>query len=454
MPAHFLLLLSALWLFRPAAGAQFTVDTVNARFALDGRNFVPIVTSHQLLSDFAFWKDMGCNTVTYIESPNTWAQWTAALDANQLYGLPYGSGQLTQRHDRSLGYYLIGEPDISKDGNPPPNTPAASVCAAAAAARRSADGQAYYRTCSQAVDFVVHDHYPLMEDGSLENGIEITAATKRLIQYVDGKKPVGVFIETGQIDDVNRGPSPGEFEAEVWTAIGAGAKAIFYFPVRPSPWLRNNLKGNTAMENKLRAVNALITQLTDVIAEDPVTVTGIARRFLTRSIMLNQYYRRLGSDLYLLAVATRAETTSYALDFAWNGSAQIEVVGEGRTVNYAAGGIMDRFTANKTVHIYKLPGYFTAGIGPQGAIALADQVLISCCTHGPDPRVTIDLPQARPVAWTLYAADGRAMARAPQCPAAGRQMIVPVPPPLPDGIYVLDLTIGATTHRLRLVRTQ
>lgn len=357
--------------------AVLQVDTENARMTLNGKNYIPLLNWWQPPSYYGWWKGLGVNTMLYDGGGSDVA---GSLTNNGVYGFLKTT---SINNDRVIGYIVEDEPDIESGGIMPRMSYSAfaAQCEAVRAARPGyplmvnyagqfilyhMSGQPdYYINCSKHVDLVMHDYYPINQANDPAKTLDIMLATIKLISYVEGKKPVGAFIETYRINTGSPGPTPGQVRSQVWTALGAGCKFIAYFShcFTGCANFTTGMMGDAGMENEVKRNNQLITALTDVIMEDAIKLREVTRVFIGgKSIMMGLYYRRHLNDLYIFAVSTAAQAAAYKLSFAHPQGGLIEVKGENRTETYTDGGITDEFTEANTAHIYKVPGYFTTGI--------------------------------------------------------------------------------------------
>ena len=137
--------------------------------------------------------------------------------------------------------------------------------------------------------------------------------------------------------------------------------------MEPAPQIPNALKDDPEMCQEVKRNNELITQLTDVILEPVIRLTGFKKRFLSNAIQMKYYFRRHMDDLYIFTVSIQAQPAVYKLEFVNDTPYDtIEVIGEDRAVIYNDGGIIDTFTTSETAHIYCVKDYFLYNISSPG----------------------------------------------------------------------------------------
>jgi len=361
------------------SSAPLQVDTENATIKLNGKNFVPISIFVQPSRNFSYWSDLGVNTV--IGAELNILDWMNKLAPNNLYGIPTRH-QTSLNNDRIIAYWLGDEPDIAeKDANGNwviPRTDTTEVKQWSESLRSARPnhpqmlnfsggsilnqmitiGIDRYKSWSRNVEMISQDRYPISSDQDPGLIPQIGILSIKLMSFVDEKKPVGAFIEACNYK-VGRDPTPGEFQAEVWVAIGKGARFISYFGVIIEPSFGYNcLTGNTALENEIRTTNALIKQMTDVIMAPHIKISGVRKGFTSAPVKLDLGYRKLNSDLYIFAISSMAKVATFTLEIDNGSSSPIAVMGENRNATYIDGKINDTFTTSNTAHIYKLKDYF------------------------------------------------------------------------------------------------
>jgi hypothetical protein len=145
--------------------------------------------------------------------------------------------------------------------------------------------------------------------------------------------------------------------------------------------------------------------------EDPVTVSGIKRTFLANTVQHHLYFRQHGSDLYMFSVSTRGQATVYNIIFSYSGAHPIEVMGEGRSLPYENGGIVDTVTTSKTSHVYRIRDFYTTATRDlRKAITIPEDITFFQVWTSPAGDITAvyDLGRKTAVSLQLYDATGKA----------------------------------------------
>ncbi|HET7558395.1 MAG TPA: hypothetical protein VFK80_00425, partial [Limnochordia bacterium] len=219
----------------------------------------------------------------------------------------------------------------------------------------------YYRY-AEAGDILRFDIYPVNSpDAPVHGKLWLVAqGVDNLRKYGHDAKPVWAVIETTNIDgrEAAHTPTPHQVKAEVWMALVHGAKGISYFchifkPRFDEPGLLHD----DVMRPAVSAINRQITELAPVL--NSATITGDAAVASSNAaVPIDVMEKRYGGATYLFAVGMRdgATTGRFTVpSLAASGAANVEVIGEGRSLRLVNGAFGDAFEPYG-VHLYKIGG--------------------------------------------------------------------------------------------------
>lgn len=178
-----------------------------------------------------------------------------------------------------------------------------------------------------------------------------------------GSKPVWAFVELGHPfaeTDSLTATAP-QIRAAVWSSVIHGARGVVYF--------NHSFGGTCVTQHLLRdecgaevrptvtAVNQQLTSLAPVL--NSPSISGLVSHVGSVDVSVKAYE----GHFYLLAAATenRAQTVSFKL--ACGAGLSASVLGEDRTVPLDHGAFTDRFADSNSVHLYRIDGGNTCGLG-------------------------------------------------------------------------------------------
>ncbi|GAA4471103.1 hypothetical protein GCM10023094_01140 [Rhodococcus olei] len=175
--------------------------------------------------------------------------------------------------------------------------------------------------------------------------------------------PVWNFVEVGHpftegTDRVVTGP---QIRAAVWSSIINGARGIVYFnhnfggPCRSYNVLRDAC--GDAVRGDVTSVNAQIRRLAPML--NSPFVDGLARS----DAPIDLAAKLFDGSFYLLAGSKRAEDTDAVVTLSCGGATSVEVVDENRTIPVSDGAFRDDFADGNAVHLYRVRGGDTCGLG-------------------------------------------------------------------------------------------
>ena len=182
-----------------------------------------------------------------------------------------------------------------------------------------------------------------------------------------GSKPVWAFVEVG----CPFGPDwpcirIEQIKPAVWHSIIAGAQGIVYFNHSFSAGAGNGACGTSShtlrecapLRPAVTAINAQVQSLASVL-RSPSLSSGFSANANVRALA-----KWNGQNFYVLA-ATAGHIGPVAGSFSIPcvGDATATVVGESRTVPVSGGAFTDTFADPNAVHIYRIDGGSTCGLG-------------------------------------------------------------------------------------------
>jgi hypothetical protein len=199
-------------------------------------------------------------------------------------------------------------------------------------------------------DVVSFDIYPVCSTDKAVTGkiSYVGNGVKRLVAWVDNKKPVWTCIETTHIGNPNAMVTPKQVRDEVWMAIINGARGIIYFAHEFKPkFIEAGLLAHTDIAEAVKNVDAEVQGLASVINEGkPVAGAAVDAKGVT------MITRRFRGQTYIFATGMEPGPIQATFTLpGMKGQATLEVIGESRTVDAADGKWPDTFTGYEA-HIY------------------------------------------------------------------------------------------------------
>jgi hypothetical protein len=177
---------------------------------------------------------------------------------------------------------------------------------------------------------------------------------ERLRGYTRDAKPVWNFIECTAIDRPNRKPTPVEVRAEVWLSIIHGSRGLVYFAHQFQPRFREAaLLDDAEMLTTITALNREITALAPALAQ-PTLAPQVTYHSTNPALPIATLVKHHAGAMYLFAAGLRPLRSE--VEFVWASlppEAQVEVLGEDRTLTASQGRFTDQFTPWQ-VHLYRV----------------------------------------------------------------------------------------------------
>jgi len=204
-------------------------------------------------------------------------------------------------------------------------------------------------------DIVSFDIYPSSHDhkdvaGKLQF---VPQGVERLVKWTERTKPVWCCIETTQISNPGKMPTPQAVRTQVWMALIQGARGIIYFAHEFKPrFIEAGLLTHPEIVEAVKNVNAEVKSLAPVLnAPDAVGAVEIAQPKDAAPVAF--LAKRHGGALYVFAVNMRETDTKATFTLKDVAGANAEVLGEKRTLPIAEKTFSDEFKGY-AVHLYKL----------------------------------------------------------------------------------------------------
>jgi hypothetical protein len=183
----------------------------------------------------------------------------------------------------------------------------------------------------------------------------------RRLDALDGARhPIWNFVEVGCPFDNNMCISPAQARAAVWHSLIAGARGILYFNHSFSGQITHHVLRDAryqAMIDTITAVNQQIVSIAPAL-NGPTLGQGFSATGGARATA-----RWDGRNFYVLAGSKENTPSTAAFAIPCVGNATATVLGENRSLPVTGGSFTDSFADGNTIHIYRLDGGSTCGLG-------------------------------------------------------------------------------------------
>jgi hypothetical protein len=176
------------------------------------------------------------------------------------------------------------------------------------------------------------------------------------------RHPIWSFVEVGCPMSNGLCITPAQARAAAWHSLIAGARGVLYFqhsfsgPCMTHFVLREN-GCYQPMISAITAVNAQITQLARVLNAPTVTSQ------FTASASVRALMKWDGASFHVFAGSTENASSTATFSLPCVGNATATVLGENRSLPVTGGSFTDSFADGNTIHIYRLDGGSTCGLG-------------------------------------------------------------------------------------------
>lgn len=203
-------------------------------------------------------------------------------------------------------------------------------------------------------DIVSFDIYPTSHDhkdvaGKLEF---VPRGVERLVKWTERAKPVWCCIETTQISNPGKMPTPQAVRSQVWMALIHGARGIIYFAHQFKPkFIEAGLLAHPEIVDAVKNINAEVKSLAPVLnAPDVSDAVEIAQPKDAAPVAF--LVKRHGGFTYVFAVNMRPAATRAT--FTVKGEVKaVEAINEKRPLELSRNSFSDEFQGY-AVHLYRI----------------------------------------------------------------------------------------------------
>ena len=190
-----------------------------------------------------------------------------------------------------------------------------------------------------------------------------TVSRVRSLVSPRGSKPVWGFVEVGHPFSEDWAPTirPRQIRAAVWSSIIHGARGIIYF--------NHNFGGSCISQHVLRddcgrAVRPVVTRVNKQIRRlAPVLNAPFVDRLVRVRGAVDVAVKLHRDRFFVLAGSRRNADQTATLKFRCGRPKHAVVLGENRRVRIKDGRLRDRFKGGNAVHLYRIRGGNTCGLG-------------------------------------------------------------------------------------------
>jgi hypothetical protein len=201
--------------------------------------------------------------------------------------------------------------------------------------------RAVYPRFAARADMIGVDLYPL-QVWCRRDALHAVYEAQRELAALAGPRATYQWIEAGRMEfcggRASLDPNPATVRAETWLAIAGGARGIGWFPAHWQP-----------------PVAAAITRLNrELSALAPALLAQEVPVLTTRATSVKVAGRRLNRAVYVIAVNSSLRTATASLKVPGLDARRARVFGEGRSVAFRNGTLVDRF-GPLAVRIYVVP---------------------------------------------------------------------------------------------------
>jgi hypothetical protein len=381
-PAAILAAIAIILAFRPALG-QSPPSPVTS--PLSDANFFPLAVWLQNPNNAAKYKAAGINTYVALWRGPTDEQ-LATLKSHGLYAIcSQNTAGLAHKDDPTIIAWMHNdEPDNAQrirgeKGYGPPILPSKII--EDYNKRKAADpsrpvllnlgqGVAWdnyigrgvrrnhpedYPEYVQGCDIASFDIYPACHDHADIAGKlwYVPDGVARLKKWAGPERRVWNCIECTHISNPNAKATPHQVKAEVWMSLIRGSQGIIYFVHQFKPtFIEAGLLADSEMLAGITAINKQIQELAPVL--NSPTITGaVTVETSSPEVPVETLVKRAGGHLYIFAAAMRPGKTTATFTLAEPTGANLEVLGENRTLPIHNGKSTDTFQP-WDVHLYRL----------------------------------------------------------------------------------------------------
>jgi hypothetical protein len=182
----------------------------------------------------------------------------------------------------------------------------------------------------------------------------VSYGVDRLVKWTGGSKNVWACIETTHIANPDALPTAAQVRSEVWLALVHGARGIVYFSHEFKPkFIEAGIFAHPEIAEEVKKTNVQIRELARVL-NSQTELEAATVEPSKNEIQISILCKRQGNVLYIFAVSERDGATEGTFKLAnLHGDAEIEVIGENRSLKAANGRFEDPFNGY-SVHLYRV----------------------------------------------------------------------------------------------------
>jgi hypothetical protein len=208
----------------------------------------------------------------------------------------------------------------------------------------------------QGCDIASFDIYPAChEHADVAGKLWFVAdGVSRLRRWAGDRRAVWNCIECTHINNPKAKATPQQVKAEVWMSLVRGSRGLIYFAHQFQPkFIEAGLLADTEMAAQVRAINRQIHALAPVL-NSPTVPDGVRVASSPADVPVEATVKQRNDEVYVFAVGMREGTTRATFKVAGvSGRKQVEVLGEGRSLEMRDGEFADTFRP-WDVHLYRI----------------------------------------------------------------------------------------------------
>lgn len=204
-------------------------------------------------------------------------------------------------------------------------------------------------------DIVSFDIYPTSHEHKDVAGKlwYVPRGVERLRKWSNETKPIWCCIETTQISNPGKMPTPEAVRSQVWMALIQGARGIIYFAHEFKPkFIEAGFLAHPEIVEAVKSINAEVKSLAPVL--NAPALSGFVEIAQAKDAAPVAFVvKRHAGALYVFAVNMRETETKATFTLKDAAGANAEVLGEKRSVPIAEKAFADEFKGY-AVHLYKI----------------------------------------------------------------------------------------------------
>ncbi len=213
-----------------------------------------------------------------------------------------------------------------------------------------------YAEYAQGCDVVSFDIYPAVHSTDTIRGNlwYVAQGVSRLRKWTADEKTVWNCIECTHISNASVKPTPHQVRAEVWMSIIHGSRGLIYFVHEFKPeFIEAGLLADKEMLEAVTKINGQVRSLAAAI-NSPTIPDAVAVTSSSANVPVHVAVKRHDGATYLFAVSMYHQETdaTFRID-GLPSDAEVELIGEDRTIEIKQGQFADRFSGYD-VRLYRI----------------------------------------------------------------------------------------------------